>query len=113
MIYEAILDSACFLSGEEAVQEAREVPAIYMVLTQLCGFKQTLISGHISASKASGKLMPGPQISGQRGVIMIQSFPKKNHPQIWIQEVKNVDRLIIGATIRISQESWCLPYAGF
>ena len=43
----------------------------------------------------------------------VQSSSKQNHPQIWIQEVKNVDYLIIGATIRIGQESWCLPYAGF
>ena len=32
MINEAILGSACFLSGEEAVQEARDLAAIHLVL---------------------------------------------------------------------------------
>ena len=52
MIDDSILDSACFLSAEEAVQEAREVPAIQLVLiahcsllTHLPGFEITFISG--------------------------------------------------------------------
>ena len=42
-----------------------------------------------------------------------QSLKENNHPQIWIQEMKIVDYLMIDATIRIGRESWCLPYAGF
>ena len=42
-----------------------------------------------------------------------QSLKENNHPQIWIKEMKIVDYLMIGATIRIGQEILCLPYAGF
>ena len=42
-----------------------------------------------------------------------QSLKENNHPQIWIQEMKIVDYLMIGATIRIGREILCLPYAGF
>ena len=42
-----------------------------------------------------------------------QSLTENNHPQIWIQEMKIVDCLMISPTIRISQEILCLPYAGF
>ena len=42
-----------------------------------------------------------------------QSLKENNHPQIWIQEMKIVDYLIIGATIYIGPEILCLPYAGF
>ena len=42
-----------------------------------------------------------------------QSLKENNHPQIWIQEMKIVDYLMIGATIRIGQEILCLPYAEF
>ena len=42
-----------------------------------------------------------------------QSLKENNHPQIWIQEMKIVDYLMIGATIRISREILFLPYAGF
>ena len=42
-----------------------------------------------------------------------QSLKEKNHPQIWIQEMKIVDYLMIGATIHIGREILCLPYAGF
>ena len=42
-----------------------------------------------------------------------QSLKENNHPQIWIQDMKIVDYLMIGATIRISREILCLPYKGF
>ena len=42
-----------------------------------------------------------------------QSLKENNHPQIWIQEMKIVDYLMIGATIRIGREIHCFPYAGF
>ena len=42
-----------------------------------------------------------------------QSLKENNHPQIWIQELKIVDYLMIGATIRIGREILRLPYAGF
>ena len=42
-----------------------------------------------------------------------QSLKENNHPQIWIQETKIVDYLMIGATIRIGLEILRLPYAGF
>ena len=42
-----------------------------------------------------------------------QSLKENNDPQIWIQEMKIVDYLMIGATIRIGREILCLPYAGF
>ena len=42
-----------------------------------------------------------------------QSLKESNHPQIWIQEMKIVDYLMIGATIRIVREILCLPHAGF
>jgi hypothetical protein len=42
-----------------------------------------------------------------------QSLKENNHPQIWIQEMKIVDYLMIGATIRIGREMLCLPSAGF
>ena len=42
-----------------------------------------------------------------------QSLKENNHPQIWIQEMKIVDYLMIGATIRIGREMLCLPYGGF
>ena len=42
-----------------------------------------------------------------------QSLKENNHPQIWIQEMKIVDYLMIGATIRIGREMLCLPYTGF
>ena len=42
-----------------------------------------------------------------------QSLKENNHPQIWIQEMKIMDYLMIGATIRIGREILCLPYAGF
>ena len=42
-----------------------------------------------------------------------QSLKENNHPQIWIQEMKIVEYLMIGATIRIGREILCLPYAGF
>ena len=42
-----------------------------------------------------------------------QSLKENNHPQIWIQEMKIVDYLMIGATIRIGREILRLPYAGF
>ena len=42
-----------------------------------------------------------------------QSLKENNHPQIWIQEMKIVAYLMIGATIRIGREILCLPYAGF
>ena len=42
-----------------------------------------------------------------------QSLKENNHPQIWIQEMKIVDYLMIGATIRIGREILCLLYAGF
>ena len=42
-----------------------------------------------------------------------QNLKEINHPQIWIQEMKIVDYLMIGATIRIGREILCLPYAGF
>ena len=42
-----------------------------------------------------------------------QSLKESNHPQILIQEMKIVDYLMIGATIRIGREMLCLPYAGF
>ena len=32
-----------------------------------------------------------------------QSLKENNHPQIWIQEMKIVDYLMIGATIRIAE----------
>ena len=32
---------------------------------------------------------------------------------MWIQEMKIVDNLMMGATIRIGREMLCLPYAGF
>ena len=41
------------------------------------------------------------------------SLKENNHPQIWIKEMKIVDYLMIGATIRIGREMLCLPYAGF
>ena len=41
-----------------------------------------------------------------------QSLKENNHPQIWIQEMKIVDYLRFGATIRIGREMLCLPYAG-
>ena len=41
-----------------------------------------------------------------------QSLKENNHPQIWIQEMKIVDYLLIGATIRSGREILCLPYAG-
>ena len=42
-----------------------------------------------------------------------QSLKENNHPHIWIQDMKIVDYLMIGATIRIGREILCLPYAGF
>ena len=42
-----------------------------------------------------------------------QSLKENNHPQIWIQEMKIVDYLMIGATIHIGREILCLPYVGF
>ena len=42
-----------------------------------------------------------------------QSLKENNNPQIWIQEIKIVDYLIIGTTIRIGREMLCLPYVGF
>jgi hypothetical protein len=42
-----------------------------------------------------------------------QSLKENNHPLIWIQEMKIVDYLMIGAPIRIGREMLCLPYAGF
>ena len=37
-----------------------------------------------------------------------QSLKENNHHQIWIQEMKIVDYLMCGATIRIGQEILCL-----
>ena len=45
--------------------------------------------------------------------IITQSLKENNHPEIWIQEMKIVDYLMIGATICIGWEILCLPYAGF
>ena len=42
-----------------------------------------------------------------------QSLKENNHPQIWTQEIKIVDYLMIGAAIRIGREILCLPYVGF
>ena len=42
-----------------------------------------------------------------------QGLKENNHPQIWIQEMKIVDYLMISAAIRIGREILCLPYAGF
>ena len=42
-----------------------------------------------------------------------QSLKENNHPQIWIKEMKIVDYLLIGATIRIGRQMLCLTYAGF
>ena len=39
-----------------------------------------------------------------------QSLKENIHPQIWIKEMKIVDYLMIGATIRIGQDILCLPY---
>ena len=42
-----------------------------------------------------------------------QSLKEIIHPQIWIQEMKIIDYLKFGATIRIGGEMLSLPYAGF
>ena len=42
-----------------------------------------------------------------------QSLKEKNHPQIWIQEMKIVGYLMIGASIGIGRDMFCLPYVGF
>ena len=42
-----------------------------------------------------------------------QSLQGNIYPQIWIQEMKIVDYLMISATIRIGQMILCLPYVGF
>ena len=42
-----------------------------------------------------------------------QCLKENNQPQIWIKEMKIVDYLMIGPTIRIAREILCLPYAGF
>ena len=42
-----------------------------------------------------------------------QCLKENSHPQIWIEEMKIVNYLMIGATIRIGREILCLPYAGF
>jgi hypothetical protein len=41
-----------------------------------------------------------------------QSLKQNTHPQIWIQEMKIVDYLMIGSTNRIGREMLCLPCAG-
>ena len=42
-----------------------------------------------------------------------QSLKENNDPQLWIQEMKIFDYLMICATIHIGRKILCLPYAGF